>query len=107
MPQGNWREFENLETNTNVESYSNSPLKGDRTVRVQRTRVGKSGKMVTVIKGLGLNHEDSKILLKKLKTRCGSGGTFKEGIIELQGDQIQQAIELLKKEGFQPKQSGG
>ena len=46
-------------------------------------------------------------LLKKLKTRIGSGGTAKDDVIELQGDQVDLALELLSKEGYRPKRAGG
>ena len=76
-------------------------------VRVQPTRGGKGGKTVTVIRGLELDPGALKILLKKLKTRIGSGGTAKDGLIELQGDQVQIALDLLSKEGYRPKRAGG
>ena len=44
-----------------------------------------------------------KSLLKKLKTRIGSGGTAKDGVIELQGDQVDLSLDLLTKEGYRPK----
>ncbi|QNI56604.1 translation initiation factor SUI1 family protein [Synechococcus sp. BIOS-E4-1] len=74
---------------------------------MQPTRGGKGGKTVTVIRGLELNQEGLKALLKKLKTRIGSGGTAKDGLIELQGDQVEMALELLNKEGYRPKRAGG
>ena len=76
-------------------------------VRVQRMRGGRGGKTVTIIRGLALNALDAKKLLKKLKIRCGTGGTLKNEDIELQGDQVQVVITELQKEGFNPKKSGG
>ena len=81
--------------------------KSRQTVRVQPTRGGKGGKTVTVIRGLELDAAGFKALLKKLKTRIGSGGTAKDGVIELQGDQVDLALELLSKEGYRPKRAGG
>ncbi|QNI86358.1 translation initiation factor SUI1 family protein [Synechococcus sp. PROS-7-1] len=74
---------------------------------MQPTRGGKGGKTVTVISGLDLDPAGFKSLLKKLKTRIGSGGTVKEELIELQGDQVDLALELLSKEGYRPKRAGG
>ena len=54
-----------------------------------------------------LLHHMMEPLLKKLKTRIGSGGTAKDGVIELQGDQVDTALELLSKEGYRPKRAGG
>ncbi len=107
MPKGIWREFENPAQNLSEENSLNISSKSDRVVRVQRTRGGRSGKTVTIISGLDLEDIELRKLLKKLKTKCGTGGTIKAGNIELQGQQIQSAIEFLKKDGFNPKQSGG
>ena len=74
---------------------------------MQPTRGGKGGKTVTVIRGLELGPDDLKALLKKLKTRIGSGGTAKDGVIELLGDQVELSLELLRKEGYKPKRAGG
>ena len=62
---------------------------------------------MTVIRGLELDSKGIKVLLKKLKTRIGSGGTAKDGVIELQGDQVDLALELLTQEGYRPKRAGG
>ena len=62
---------------------------------------------MTVIRGLQLDSKGIKVLLKKLKTRIGSGGTAKDGVIELQGDQVDLALELLTQEGYRPKRAGG
>ncbi len=107
MPKGSWREYEDLASNKKADLPQNFSPKADRLVRVERTRGGKGGKTVTIIRGLGLNPIDSRNLLKKLKVKCGTGGTVKEENIELQGDQIMASIEVLEKEGFCPKQSGG
>ena len=107
MPKGIWREFENPAQNPKDKESWNSQSKVDKLVRVQRSRGGRGGKTVTIIAGLDLNDIDLRKLLKKLKTKCGTGGTVKAENIELQGDQIQSAMEFLKKDGFDPKQSGG
>ena len=107
MSKGGWSEFNDpIKTIGNDTQNSVTP-KGNRQVRLERTRSGKKGKLVTVIKGLELNQLDAKKLLKKLKIVCGTGGTLKGALLELQGDQISKAQEFLFKEGFMPKQSGG
>jgi translation initiation factor 1 len=58
----------------------------DPVIRIGRESKGRKGKGVTLISGLDLNSEDIKSLAKKLKGLCGSGGTVKNGIIEIQGD---------------------
>ena len=107
MSKGGWSEFNDpIKTIENDTRNSVTP-KGNRQVRLEKTRSGKKGKLVTVIKGLELNLEDAKKLLKSLKIVCGTGGTVKGDLLELQGDQILKAQDFLFKEGFNPKQSGG
>ena len=108
MPKGGWQEFSSAGSlqRPTVEAGEATP-KSQQMVRVQPTRGGKGGKTVTVIRGLELDAAGFKALLKKLKTRIGSGGTAKDGVIELQGDQVDLALELLSKEGYRPKRAGG
>ncbi len=106
MPKGSWREFdEDKASSQNFNNLSVIP-KLDRKVRVQRVKAGKGGKTVTLIRGLELQKNEARLLLKSLKANCGTGGTVKGDSLELQGDQVHLVIELLKKEGFCPKQSG-
>ncbi len=79
----------------------------DGIVRVSRETRGRGGKSVTVIKGVPLAEPALLQLGKQLKAACGSGGTVKDGVIEVQGDHLATLIELLKKQGWTVKQSGG
>ncbi len=81
--------------------------KAQQVVRVQRTKAGKGGKLVTLIKGLAASEVELKQLLKQLKAVAGTGGTIKDGVIELQGDQVAAALAALEKDGYRPKQAGG
>lgn len=58
---------------------------GDGTVRLSRETKGRGGKSVTLIKGLALDSLALALLGKQLRTACGSGGTVKDGVIEVQG----------------------
>ena len=107
MPKGGWREFSSNDSLQRPEPPAADTPRSQQIVRVQPTRGGKGGKTVTVIRGLQLDNAALKSLLKKLKSRIGSGGTIKESEIELHGDQVEAALELLTKEGFRPKRSGG
>ena len=108
MPKGGWQEFSSTESLQRPNGPAQAPTtKSQQMVRVQPTRGGKGGKTVTVIRGLELDAAGFKALLKKLKTRIGSGGTCKDGVIEIQGDQVDLALELLSKEGYRPKRAGG
>ena len=81
--------------------------KGDGIVRVGRETKGRKGKGVTVITGVLLAEKELKALAKELKKKCGTGGTLKNGVIEIQGDQRDLLIGLLEKKGFKVKRSGG
>lgn len=80
---------------------------GDGIVRVSRETKGRAGKGVTLVKGLPQEPEALVALGKQLKTLCGSGGTVKDGTIEVQGDHCDRVIEALKSKGFTVKRAGG
>ena len=80
---------------------------GDGIVRVGRETKGRKGKAVTVITGLGLAGPELKDLAKKLKARCGTGGTVKDGTIEIQGEHRDVLMAELQKLGFTVRRSGG
>ena len=76
-------------------------------VRVGRETKGRKGKGVTVITGLPLAEAQLLALAKELKQRCGTGGTVKEGVIEIQGDHRDALVAELEKRGYAAKRSGG
>jgi len=80
---------------------------GDGTVRVGRETKGRKGKGVTVITGVPLDAAGVLQLATRLKRRCGSGGTVKDGVIEIQGDHRDVVVAELQKEGWTVKRSGG
>jgi translation initiation factor 1 len=80
---------------------------GDGVVRVSRETKGRGGKSVTIVKGLTLDPLALALLGKQLRTACGSGGTVKDGVIEVQGDHCERIIEALKKDGHNVKRAGG
>ncbi len=79
----------------------------DGIVRVFRETKGRGGKSVTLVKGLALDPTALASLGKQLKAACGSGGTVKDGVIEVQGDHAQLVMDALRKQGWTVKQSGG
>ncbi|WP_298932018.1 translation initiation factor Sui1 [uncultured Ramlibacter sp.] len=79
----------------------------DGIVRVSRETKGRGGKAVTLVKGLALDEVKLNELGKKLKAACGSGGTVKDGIIEVQGDHCDKLVELLQAQGHKVKRAGG
>ncbi|HWS05823.1 MAG TPA: translation initiation factor Sui1 [Burkholderiaceae bacterium] len=80
---------------------------GDGVVRVSRETKGRGGKAVTLVKGVALDEAGLIALGKQLKAACGSGGTVKDGVIEVQGDHCDRVIELLKAQGRVVKRAGG
>ena len=78
-----------------------------QSVYLHRESKGRGGKTVTLVKNLALSESDLKALAKKLKRACGSGGTIKEGVIEIQGEHRQKIADTLRQQGFQVKTSGG
>jgi len=84
-----------------------APSVGDGVVRVSRETAGRGGKAVTVVRGLGLDAAALTALAKQLKALCGSGGTAKDGVIEIQGDHCDRVTEALKKQGRVAKRAGG
>jgi translation initiation factor 1 len=82
--------------------------KGDGVVRVSRESKGRGGKTVTLVRGLALAPDALAALGKRLRSACGSGGTVKDGVIEVQGDHADRVVALLQAEGVGPvKRAGG
>lgn len=80
---------------------------GDGVIRISLDRKGRGGKTVTVVTGLAGSEDDLKLLAAELKRRCGTGGTLKDRIIEIQGDHRDLLMELLQAKGLKPKRAGG
>lgn len=80
---------------------------GDGVVRVSRETKGRAGKGVTLVKGLALDDAALAALGKQLKTACGSGGTVKDGVIEVQGEHCERVMALLQAQGHTVKRAGG
>ncbi|MGH8231996.1 MAG: translation initiation factor Sui1 [Steroidobacteraceae bacterium] len=76
-------------------------------VRVSRQTQGRAGKAVTVINGLPLSAAALTELASELKRHCGSGGTVRDGVIELQGEHRDAVVAELRRRGFSAKRSGG
>ncbi len=79
----------------------------DGKVRVSRETKGRGGKCVTVVRGLPLDDAALMLLGKQLRAACGSGGTVKDGVVEVQGDHLARVMEVLNTQGWAAKQAGG
>ena len=78
-----------------------------QTAGIRRETKGRRGKTVTAILGLELTPKDRKALAKELKRACGTGGTAKDDVIELQGDHRDEAADELRRRGYSVKFVGG
>lgn len=76
-------------------------------VRVSRSSKGRGGKTVTLVAGVLLDDTALTQLGKALKTACGSGGTVKDGVIEIQGDHRELVVRALTAQGHTVKLAGG
>ena len=77
-------------------------------VEIRRLTAGRGGKTVTVVSsfvGIGLSEKEK--LAKQIQKSCGTGGTVKDGRIEIQGDKRQEIIRILTEAGFRPVLAGG
>jgi translation initiation factor 1 len=81
--------------------------RGDGTVRVSRETGGRGGKVVSLVRGVPLAGEPLAALAKRLRSACGTGGTVKDGVIELQGEHRDRLMALLTAEGYRVKRAGG
>lgn len=79
----------------------------DGIVRVLRETKGRGGKAVTVVRGVPLAAAGILKLGQELKAACGSGGTVKDGTIEVQGDHVDKVMALLQQRGWPVKRAGG
>lgn len=81
--------------------------KSDGIVRIRRETKGRNGKGVTTISGLAISDAEFKTLCTILKKLCGTGGSVKDGIIEIQGDNREKIKLTLEKLGHSVKLAGG
>jgi translation initiation factor 1 len=81
--------------------------RGDGIVRVRRETGGRGGKTVTTIYGVALPASALEELAGALKRQCGTGGTVKDGTIEIQGDHRERIVAALEQRGYAVKLAGG
>src|SRR5690606_39260940 len=80
---------------------------GDVTAWGQCVTMGGCGKTVTSSSGRALFVDELKALAKRIKARCGCGGSVVDGVIEIQGDRADMLCDWLAAEGFKSKRAGG
>lgn len=79
----------------------------DGVIRIHRETKGRKGKGVTLVKGIPLGEKALKKLAKEMKQHCGTGGSVKEGVVEIQGEQREQLKAFLEKRQYKVKLAGG
>lgn len=110
-----WKERLGVVFSTNPEfKYENDSQEeqetlppGKQNLKVQLDKKKRAGKSVTLVTGFIGNEADLNALGKLLKTKCGVGGTVKEGEILIQGDFVVRVMDILKNEGYKVKRVGG
>lgn len=91
----------------NPRGSGRSQPNADSVARVRREKKGRGGKTVTTVADVPLPPEALKDLAKRLRRQCGTGGTVKDGVIEIQGDHADTILEALAQDGIQAKRAGG
>ncbi|MCP5280419.1 MAG: translation initiation factor Sui1 [Rhodoferax sp.] len=80
---------------------------GDGVAKVMREKKGRAGKTVTVVRNLVLDPVELTALARELKNACGSGGTLRDGVLEIQGDHVDRVLQALEARGLKAKRAGG
>lgn len=96
-----------FEYELNEEDIQETLPPGEQQLYVSIDRKKRAGKEVTLIEGFVGHEEDLKELAKKLKNKCGVGGSAKENEILIQGNHKDKIARLLEEEGFRVKKKGG
>lgn len=114
MSKNDWKSRLNVVYSTNPdfqyesedEEVVDTLDKEKQNLRVYLDRSHRNGKTVTLVKGFIGTEDDLKDLAKVLKTKCGVGGSVKDGEIIIQGDFRTKVVDILLKEGYKKSKTG-
>lgn len=112
--KNDWKKRDGVVYSTNDSFEYSQPIKEEeatlpkqqQNLRVMLDKSGRAGKQVTLITGFVGTAADAELLSKFLKTKCGVGGSAKDGEILVQGDVRDKVVDILIKEGYKAKRSG-
>ena len=115
MADNDWKQRLNVVYSTNPDfKYETAPEQGGKTtppshqnLRVWLDRSHRAGKQVTLVRGFAGSDDELSELARMLKSKCGVGGSAKDGEIIIQGDFRDRVVDLLLKEGYKVKKAGG
>ena len=115
MKKNDWKKREGVVYSTNSDfSYQPGSSSGQATLTPGKQQLkifidsnGRAGKQMTIVSGFVGTSDDLEVLCKKLKTKCGTGGSVKEGEILIQGDTRDKILQLLIQDGYKAKKAGG
>lgn len=100
-------DFGRISQNASDSKTKSAKPTGDGIVRIRRETKGRKGKGVTTISGLLLEDKELKALAKELKKICGTGGSVKDQVIEIQGDSRDKIKQFLESKNYTVKLAGG
>lgn len=115
MKKNDWKKREGIVFSTSSDfayqqagsTEESTPEPGKQQLRVHIDRSNRAGKTVTIITGFVGTSRDLDTLCKTLKTKCGTGGSVKDGEILIQGEMREKLVQVLEKEGYRVKRVGG
>ena len=115
MKKNDWKKRDGIVYSTdsdfsfqqNASSEDSTLPPAQQNLKVFLDKSGRAGKQVTLISGFVGKADDLESLTKSLKTKCGTGGSVKDGEILIQGDVRDKAIQFLTQAGYKVKRAGG
>ncbi len=115
MKKNDWKKRAGVVYSTDANFYFQQATSSDadtlppsqQNLRVMLDKSGRAGKQMSIVSGFVGTIADLEVLTKLLKTKCGVGGSFKDGEILIQGDVRDKLVQVLSQAGYKAKKLGG